>query len=196
MAASELTVREAAALAGVSKYVIEKALEAKVLHATKGKTPLKGGGTRFLPVEAVVYFSALDRSGLSPSLTLAHKKKVWAAIRATAPEKLAAVEFAPGALLDIGKLASERLEAARRYRDARDEHIVIDETILGGTPVIRGTRITVYSVLGRVQGGETVDEVAEDNPDIEKAAFEAALLYAQTHPLRGKPGGRPWRNAA
>lgn len=196
MPASDLTVREAAELAGVSKSVIEKALEANVLRARKAGTPLKGGGTRFLPMEAVVYFSALHRSGLSPSLSVAHKKKLWAAISKTRLDKLDAIEFAPGAMLDIRKLAAEPLEAARRYREARDEHIVIDENILGGTPVIRGTRITVYSILGRVQGRETIEDIAADNPDIERTAIEAALLYAKTHPLRGKPSGRPWRNAA
>ena len=74
--------------------------------------------------------------------------------------------------------------------------IVLDEAIKGGTRVIRGTRITVYSMLGRVEHGETVDDILGDNPDLSREAVEAAITYARTHPLMGRPGGRPWANAA
>ncbi len=77
----------------------------------------------------------------------------------------------------------------------RDAHIVSDPEILGGTPVIRGTRMTVYSVLGRLQDGDSIDDLTADNPDIPREAFEAAAIFARAHPLRGRPSGRPWRNA-
>ena len=92
--------------------------------------------------------------------------------------------------------ATEPFEAAVRYRASRDAHIVSDPETLGGTPVIRGTRITVYSVLGRLQDGDSVDDLVADNPDVSREAFEAAAIFARAHPLRGRPGGRPWRNAA
>ena len=46
-----------------------------------------------------------------------------------------------------------------------------------------------------MDGGEALDDVAEDNPDLAREALEAAVVYARTHPLRGRPGGRPWRRA-
>jgi uncharacterized protein (DUF433 family) len=52
-----------------------------------------------------------------------------------------------------------------------DGYIVEDEGIMGGTPCIRGTRMTVYSVLGRVDHGDTIDEIAEENPDIPREAW-------------------------
>jgi len=70
--------------------------------------------------------------------------------------------------------------------------IVVDEEIKGGTPVIRGTRMTVYAVLGRVDHGETIDDILADNPDLTREALEAAIIYARSHPLVGRPGGRPW----
>lgn len=73
-----------------------------------------------------------------------------------------------------------------------DGHIVEDEGIVGGTPCIRGTRMTVYSVLGRVDHGDTVDEIAEENPDIPREALEAAIVHARAHPLIVRPGGKPW----
>ena len=85
---------------------------------------------------------------------------------------------------------------AERYREARDLYITTDADILGGTPVVVGTRITVYAVLGRLQGGDTVDDLIDDYPEVSHEAFEAAALYAKAHPLRGPPSGRPWRNSA
>ena len=72
-----------------------------------------------------------------------------------------------------------------------DGYIVEDEGIMGGTPCIRGTRMTVYSVLGRVDHGDTIDEIDEENPDISREALEAAVIYARAHPLVVRPGGKP-----
>lgn len=75
-------------------------------------------------------------------------------------------------------------------------YVVSDPDILGGTPVIAGTRLTVYAVLGRMRSGETVDDLAADYPEIPRDAFAVAERYARTHPLREHPSGRPWRNSA
>lgn len=66
---------------------------------------------------------------------------------------------------------------------------LIDEND-AGAPVIRGTRMKVDSVLGRIQHGETLDDLVSDNPDIPRAAFEAAVAYARKHRLVGRPGDR------
>ena len=88
------------------------------------------------------------------------------------------------------------MDRAEKYRAARDALIVIDKAIKGGTAVIRGTRMTVHSVLGRVEHGEPIDDILADNPDLSREALEAAIIYARTHPLMGRPGGRPWADAA
>ena len=62
---------------------------------------------------------------------------------------------------------------------------------MGGTPVIRSTRVTVYSVLGRVAHGDSVSDIAQDNPDLPLEAIDAAITYARTHPSMGRPSGRP-----
>ena len=194
-----LTVRETAALAGVSKAAVDKAIETEVLGAALG--PSKDGVTRRrLPARAVAYFAALKASGLA-DLPVRHKRQLWEAMGQGGDDGMdagdevlpEAVEFAPGARLEVGRLAGEPLRAALAYRDARDRHVVCDPDILGGTPVIRGTRVTVHAVRARLEGGEPVEELMEDYPGVPREAFEAAALYARTHPLRGRPGGRPWR---
>jgi uncharacterized protein (DUF433 family) len=63
-----------------------------------------------------------------------------------------------------------------------DPFIVVDSAVQGGTPVIRGTRMTVYSVLGRIEHRDKIEEIRADNPDIARDAVEAAVSYARAHP--------------
>jgi len=77
-----------------------------------------------------------------------------------------------------------------------DLWVVSDESVMGGAPVIRGSRITVFSLLGRVQHGETITDIQADNPDLPREAIEAALIYARARPLIGRAGRRPWASAA
>ena len=193
--AAELTVRETAALSGVSRTTVEKTLEAGILRSVSGSPRLRGGATRYLPIRAVAYFRALDAAKLT-DLPSRHKRAIWTHLARTEPMRLGTVEFARATIIDLGRLAADSLRDAERYRDARDRYIVSDPEILGGTPVIAGTRLTVYAILGRMQDGETVGDLAADYPEVPREAFAAAELYARTHPLRGRPSGRPWRNAA
>ncbi len=192
---ADLTIRETAALAGVSRTTIEKALEARVLRALTGPARLRGGAMRYLPVRAVVYFHTLKAANLT-DLPLRHKRAIWTNMIRLEPMQLETIEFTPGAMIDLERLAADSLRKAERYRKARDRYITSDEDILGGTPVIVGTRLTVYAILGRLQDGDSIDDLVEDYPEFPREAFEAAEIYAKTHPLRGRPSGRPWRNAA
>src|SRR5204862_7977465 len=82
--------------------------------------------------------------------------------------RTAGVELVPAVEIDVGRLVGDVMDRAERYRVARDASIVIDEAIKVGTPVIRGTRMTVHSVLGRIEHGETVDDILDDNPDLSR----------------------------
>lgn len=192
---ADLTIRETAALSGVARTTIEKALEARVLQSLAGPARLRGGAMRYLPIRAVAYFHALKAANLT-DLPLRHKRAIWTNLVRLEPMQLERIEFTPGAMLDLERLAADSLRNAERYRKARDRYITSDEDILGGTPVIAGTRLSVYAILGRLQDGDGIDDLTEDYPEIPREAFEAAEIYAKCHPLRGRPSGRPWRNAA
>ncbi|MCY4011987.1 MAG: DUF433 domain-containing protein [Gammaproteobacteria bacterium] len=79
-----------------------------------------------------------------------------------------------------------------QYRSARDRWIVSDPEILGGTPVVVGTRVSVYAIRGRLAGGDGLAELLEDYPRISLEALHAANTYAQTKPLEPHPCGKPW----
>jgi uncharacterized protein (DUF433 family) len=148
-----------------------------------------------LPAYSVAYAAAV--MGLELSLSIKHKKRLAQAIATTPPTALptkrAVIE--PAVEIDVGRLVGDVMARTEKYRADRDAFIVVDDAIKGGTPVIRGTRMTVYAVLGRIEHGDTVEEILADNPDLTRDALEAAIIYARTHPLVGRPGGRPWARA-
>lgn len=53
--------------------------------------------------------------------------------------------------------------------------ITIDPDILGGTPVIAGTRLPVTVILDNLRDGLTVDEIVFSYPTLSKEVVEAVL---------------------
>lgn len=196
-----LTVKETACLAEVTPRTVEKAIENRVLFVTAGKSARPGGAQRFLPPLAVVYLFALRASGLT-DLPIRHKKLLWRGLRELASGKsgldaqLKPVEIGNGVMVHVDKLAADKFETTINYIDGKRKHVVVDEDILGGTPVIAGTRMTVYSVLARVNDGETLEEIHEDNPDIPIEALQTAEIYARSNPILGRPKAQPWQTTA
>lgn len=56
--------------------------------------------------------------------------------------------------------------------------IVSDPSIMMGKPVIKGTRITVESMLDRFAAGETIDQMLDAHPRLTKEAIFAAFAFA------------------
>lgn len=48
----------------------------------------------------------------------------------------------------------------------------------GGKPCIRGLRITVYDVLDHLAAGQTLDDLIEDFPELEREDILACLKFA------------------
>ena len=64
------------------------------------------------------------------------------------------------------------------------EQIVQNPAILGGKPVVRGTRIPVEAVLGRLVCEPTLDEVFAAYPELTVEEVKAALAFA-LHSVEG-----------
>jgi len=191
--AATLTPSEVAELSGAPKRIIEKAIEERVLSVRLRSSRDAPRRRRRMLATYVVAYAAIVKK-LDLKLTSAQKKQLITKLADLQPAAIrtARVELVPAVEIDVGRLVEDVMDRAERYRIARDASIVSDEAIKGGTPVIRGTRMTVHSVLGRIEHGETVDDILSENPDLSREAIEAAVIYARTHPLIGRPGGRPW----
>ncbi|MDA0745631.1 MAG: DUF433 domain-containing protein [bacterium] len=56
--------------------------------------------------------------------------------------------------------------------------VVSDPEILGGKPVVEGTRLSVEHILGLLSHGMTQKEVAEAHPELNVEDINAVLRYA------------------
>jgi uncharacterized protein (DUF433 family) len=56
--------------------------------------------------------------------------------------------------------------------------IEIDPEVMLGKPVIRGTRITVESILEKLAGGVSWDEILRSYPRLRREDIAAALEFA------------------
>lgn len=58
------------------------------------------------------------------------------------------------------------------------ERITIDEKICNGKPTIRGKRITVQTILEFLSAGESVEEILNQYPSLEREDISACLEFA------------------
>jgi uncharacterized protein (DUF433 family) len=182
--------REAALLAGVPLKTVDKAIEEGVVKARRSKA----AGT-LLDADDVMALAVIGRAGIA--LRSQAKRKIRRWLQEAQP-----YGSGKGAELQLSDVVVIRLDPAFRdafkklssYREGRERYIESNPEIRQGEPVISGTRIPIRAVAERVKGGEAVDELIEDYPGVPRKAFEAALIYAQAHPRRGRPA-RPWRGA-
>jgi len=87
--------------------------------------------------------------------------------------------------VDFGPILKRTHEALKQLSEARDM-VVVSADILGGIPVIKGTRVPIYDVAA-VAAHMPFDEVLADYPSITANQVVLAKLYAKANPLRGRP---------
>lgn len=78
----------------------------------------------------------------------------------------------------------------------REKFVEIDRGKMGGTPVIRGTRVPVRTLAQLVEGEGSRKALKEDYPHIPEEAYEIAVLWAKGNPSRGRPLRRSAGRAA
>lgn len=192
--APHFTPREVAELSGAPKRAVERAIEERVL--TPRMVQRGRRERRVLPAHAIAY-AAIMRS-VKYRMDAPMKRRLAAGLSRldVAAMRTWRFELEPSVEMDVGRLLGDTMARAAAYGAARDAMIVEDAAILGGAPVIRGTRISVHALLGRLTHGDTVADILSDYPDLTAEAVDAAAIFARSHPLVGRPGGRPWSTAA
>ena len=62
--------------------------------------------------------------------------------------------------------------------DLTSSRVVVRPDVRSGQPIIRGTRITVWDILGWLAAGATERQILEDYPDLKREDLLAALQFA------------------
>ena len=58
------------------------------------------------------------------------------------------------------------------------QHIVRDPQICGGEPVIRGTRVTIRTILASLAEGAHASEILADFPSLTEEDVHAVIVFA------------------
>jgi uncharacterized protein (DUF433 family) len=66
------------------------------------------------------------------------------------------------------------------------KYISIDSEVRFGKPVLTGSRISVYDVLGWLASGMSAKDIIGDYPEVSNAQIQACLAYAadKEHKIR------------
>lgn len=182
--------REAALLAGVPLKAVDKAIEEGVIKARRSKP----AGT-LLGADDVMALAVIGRAGVP--LRSQAKRKIRRWLQEAQPYgsgKRPELQLSDVVVIRLDPGFRDAFKQLSSYREGRERYIESNPEIRQGEPVISDTRIPVRAVAERVKGGEAIDDLIEDYPKVPRKAFEAALIYAQAHPRRGRPT-RPWRDA-
>jgi uncharacterized protein (DUF433 family) len=75
-------------------------------------------------------------------------------------------------------VAHALLRAASRLISTLGAATPADPAILGGKPVVRGTRISVEFILELIASGATADDTVDDHPPVTREDISEALHFA------------------
>ena len=67
------------------------------------------------------------------------------------------------------------------------ERIVRDPSICGGEPVIKGTRVTLKTILSSLAEGATTKEIIADFPSLQEADLHAVIAFAAASAIEDLP---------
>jgi len=60
-------------------------------------------------------------------------------------------------------------------------YIEINHKVMGGKPVIKGTRITVELILEKLAAGESFEEILAEHPRLMREHIQAALAFSEAN---------------
>jgi uncharacterized protein (DUF433 family) len=66
------------------------------------------------------------------------------------------------------------------YMQILNERITVNPDICNGKPTIRGKRITVQTILEFLGNGDSIDEILENYPTLEREDIYASLQFASS----------------
>ena len=190
--AEMLTPTEAAVVSCVAVRDVNRVIDEKILP--KGLYRVGRDRTRQFYVDACAFISFYFRA--ANQLTSEERLRTIIAasaqlqgepVRVREEEWLIRQEFLTIDLAPFLRSVHQRLARLAAARAL----VVEDAGILGGTPVVRDTRIPVYDVAASVAAGLSTERILAAYPGLTAENVELAALYAEANPQRGRPRQSP-----
>jgi len=179
-----LTRREAAEIGRVPLNAIDKAIEQGVLK------PRRRAGRPMLPANEVALLVLLRQIDVALPIKAKGRLRRWLA---HPQPQVVGAELAISEALRVAMTedVAQTIERAESYVRLRDLYVEHNPAVMGGEPVIRGTRVPVRTIASLMEMGETPEVLREDYPHIPEEAYSVAVQWAHANPRRGRPA-RPW----
>jgi uncharacterized protein (DUF433 family) len=174
--APTLSTTEVAAITGLNERNVRKDVEYGVVRSA---TP-----PRFAE-PALLYFAVL--ASLEFHLRVPDRKRLYGLISTAFAAKRVKVDLGSCLQLDLKRAWSDIEDKLQRFFAWKDRRIVTDESILGGEPVFRGTRLAVRHIGEMVLRKVSRQEIQEDYPYLTGGDIDFAKLYAIAYPRVGRP---------
>jgi uncharacterized protein (DUF433 family) len=180
-----LTQSEAAAVAEVPVKAVYKTVAERLPKALLARR----AGKTFLTPEALICVR-LDYD-LPKDVPIKVRRFVYGKMKSGKPDRVEYGSSVFSYVIDPRPAARTIGERMRRYRKAM-QLIVEDPEIQGGIATFKGTRLPVYQIGSLLQQGATEKELREDYPNLTPEMIEAARIYVQANPRRGRPRKPAW----
>ena len=179
-----LTPAETAVVSGVTLRDVHRVIDEQILPGSL----FDKSEARSIKSQACVfisfYFGSADRlTSEERQRTIVHASRVqnW-----KKSNKIIQDGFLTVDLSDFSKGVDERFQKLQAARSM----VVCDPEILGGMPVVRGTRVPLYDIAANVASGTAMERILSAYPSLSREQVELAALYAEANPLRGRPRQR------
>ena len=86
--------------------------------------------------------------------------------------------------IDAPRLLRRVIRNIAVYETAR-ECIVSDPTIMGGLPVVKGTRVLARTLHARIKGGDTIESILEEYNYLDRDAVRIRRTFRRSQPCPG-----------
>jgi len=187
VASALLTRREAAEIGRVPLKAVDKAIEQGVVK------PRRSAGKPLLPPHEVAFLVLLRQLELQLPIRAKKQLRSWL-LDQRADTVGAEFSLSEALRVELTPEVAEAIERADEYARLRDRYVQRDPKVMGGEPVIRGTRVPVRTIAALIEDRESPRVMQEDYPHVPEEAYAVAVLWAHANPRRGRPAP-PWHSA-
>jgi uncharacterized protein (DUF433 family) len=180
-----LTLPEASFVTGLSVKAIDREIDAHVLKPRAEPDPDHRRLRSIAGPDAVYLLLVRDlHNELSPRLRRQVCKAVWDAI-----EEDRAYARLAWLMLPVREAGREVLGKIETLERAKHDLVESRPEVMGGEPVVKGTRVPARMVAELVRQGASKDELRDDF-DLTPEQVDAAVLFDRVTPKRGRPRTR------
>lgn len=178
-----LTTSEAAVAAGVSVPQIHRIIDERILPEDLYSTSQMRTFRTDACVLIAFYFETADLLTAQARLRTIRNARAHCSGWEQWENCIVEDHFVTVRFHDIWKNVDTRLHQMMKARESVTE----DPEILGGIPVIKGTRVPVYDIAAAVDAGTSVDRILKSYPSLKDWQVELASVYARAVPQKGRP---------